>query len=104
MDSEDVDLVLVDWKATAGELQREVTRLSAIERRVVGLIERHEEAAVEAYGPGTQGFSVAIPELRNLLEPGSAPMFPGDSGHTPTCGVCMPNGDGVSSWRSKRSA
>lgn len=69
--------------------------MERIERELRELIERHETAACEQYGPGTIGFHVAIPELLNILEPGSAPMFPNEPGWGATCNTCMPEGDGV---------
>lgn len=78
--------------------------MERVEAELRALIARHVEAHEMAEGPGALGYSVAIPELLNILEAGSAPMLPADRGHAATCGICMPLGDGVSSWRRRRAA
>lgn len=50
---------------------------------------------------------VSVAELRNVLAPGSAPIYPAEVGHGPTCSLCAPNGDGHSSgqggWTPEQS-
>jgi hypothetical protein len=60
-----------------------------IERKLRDLIERH---TIKDGGY----YKIAVPEIANILEPGSMPMYPGDYGHAPTCEICAPNGDGFS--------
>jgi len=76
-----------------------LTNLVELAAELRALIERHEAAAVAQYGPGTPGYAVAVAELRNILEPGSAPMYPAEPGFTATCSTCAPNGDGRSTRR-----
>lgn len=95
----DLEVELVETRSALDGVGAEAGR---IEFELRELIARHEKAAVETYGPGTGGFHVAIAELRNVLEPGSAPMYPHDQGHTATCGTCMPNGDGVARWGQRK--
>jgi hypothetical protein len=80
--------------------------MERIERELRELIERHETAAREQYPelPDVQGFQVAVAELRNILEPGSAPMFPEQPGWGATCSTCMPQGDGVHFSRKRKRA
>jgi len=66
----------------------ELARLRGIERRLIELIERHT-----ANGRGE--YVACMDELRNVLSPGSAPMYPATLGHAATCSTCMPDGDGV---------
>lgn len=61
---------------------------SRITRDLEALIARHQ--APDGFGE----YGVALAELRNVLKPGSARMFPGEFGHAPTCSVCLPEGDG----------
>jgi|GEM_PF-6602889 len=39
--------------------------------------------------------AVPVPELRNIVEPGSAPMLPEQGERPATCPICAPMGDGI---------
>lgn len=43
----------------------------------------------------TGEYPVAVAELRNIINPGCAPMYPADQGHTATCELCCPKGNGA---------
>jgi hypothetical protein len=64
-----------------------------IVERLKALIDRHT---------GENGSSqVAVAELLNVIEPGSAPMYPEEPGWGATCSICAPDGDGLGSRYSK---
>lgn len=69
----------------------EIERLRGMEARLKTLIENH------------QGKYILAPaEIQNVLEPGSAPMYPREAGYAATCSLCAPDGDGVSFRRGKK--
>lgn len=68
-----------------------------IERELKALIDRHTHPdGTDRHGnQRTAYYMVAVPELQNILNPGSAPMYPTDQGHAATCSTCCPKGNGA---------
>lgn len=84
--------------AMSTEGERQMRRRAEAAERVVAelalLIVRHTSATGE--------HPVHVAELRNVLEPGSAPIYPEEPGYGATCSICAPDGDGHSTRFPRR--
>ena len=67
-------------------------------------IARELEAIIACHTSATGEHPVPVAELRNVLEPGSAPIYPAEPGYAATCALCAPEGDGHSFGQGRRQS
>lgn len=91
-------------RAIASDVLAELDELKRVRDELVALIDRHTQPDPQIPGRMAE-YQVAVAELRNILEPGSAPMYAEDwPAFTATCGICLPQGDGIHFHRGKSGA